>query len=279
MPLRVFSLNLWHTAGPWSQRAPLVREWVDRLQPDLMGFQEAVRMPGLDQVPELLEGSGYHLDHAVASPYWLEGREQEMGVVGNAVASRWPIVSREVLALPESGDGEKRVALAVTVSSPYGHLGFTVTHLNWKLHHGWIRERQTAALCDFVLSHRPDEGFPPILVGDFNAEPDAAEIRYVTGHQSRDGRSVCFVDAWGRGGAGSGITWSNRNPNARLECEPERRIDYAFVGLPRQRDGRGEVLECRVVCDEPRDGVWPADHFGVFAELRSEPIEAAGPHE
>jgi endonuclease/exonuclease/phosphatase family metal-dependent hydrolase len=263
MTLRVLSLNLWHTAGPWSERAPLIRQWVERLEPDLIGFQEAVRMPGFDQVPELLEGSGYHLDHVAISS-----------------VSRWPIVDREELELPHSHDGEKRAALSVTVDSPHGALGFTVTHLNWKLDHGWIREQQAEAVCDFALRRRPGKDFPAILVGDFNAESDSAEIRYVTGRQSRAGRSVCFVDAWARKGAGSnGITWSNRNPYARVECEPDRRIDYVFVGLPRQKDGRGEVLECRVVCDEPGAAGWPTDHFGVFAELRSEPIDVEGPSE
>jgi endonuclease/exonuclease/phosphatase family metal-dependent hydrolase len=281
LPLRILTLNLWHDSGPWPERARLVRAWVERLDPHLIGFQEALRMPGHDQVPELLEGLHYHVDHVAASPFWKTGREDVVGMVGNAVASRWPIAAREELALPDSGDGEKRAALSVTLDSPHGPLGFTVTHLNWRLDHGWIRERQVQALCELALRRRPQRGFPPILVGDFNAEPGSDEIRYVTGRASREGRSVCFLDAWERAGAGGdGITWSNRNPYARTECEPERRIDYVFVGLPRQREGRGEVLDCRVVCHEPRGGVWPSDHFGVYAELRTQPIPkaaAAGP--
>ena len=35
---------------------------------------------------------------------------------------------------------------------------------------------------------------------------------------------------------------------------------------------RGEPLASRVVLDEPRDGVWPSDHFGVYAELRATPF-------
>ena len=54
------------------------------------------------------------------------------------------------------------------------------------------------------------------------------------------------------------------------EREPDRRIDYVFAGLPR-RDGVGQIQACRVVCDKPEGGVWPSDHFGVYAELRSEP--------
>jgi endonuclease/exonuclease/phosphatase family metal-dependent hydrolase len=273
VPVAVLTQNLWHDAGPWSARRERIREWIDRLEPDLVGFQEALRLPGYDQVEDLLAGRGYHLDWVRASSFWRDGREQDAGAVGNAVASRWPIASREELRLPESGDGETRAALSVTVQAPCGPISFTVTHLNWKLFHGAVRERQVVALAELVLRRRPRGGFPPILVGDLNAEPDSAEIRYLTGLQSLEGRSVCLLDAWRvAGGEGRGITWSNRNAYARRQHEPDRRIDYVFAGLP-GRDGLGQLLACGVVCDDEKEGVWPSDHFGVWAALRDEPDE------
>jgi endonuclease/exonuclease/phosphatase family metal-dependent hydrolase len=163
------------------------------------------------------------------------------------------------------------VALSATIDAPFGAVGFSVTHLNWWLHHGWVRELQVAAVCDLARRRRPRDGFPPILVGDFNAEPDSAEIRYVKGLQSLNGRSVHFRDAWAQAGGGDGTTWSNRNAYARPALEPDRRIDYIFVGPPRA-DGLGLIESCQVVCDDERDGAWPSDHFGVFAVLRSEPL-------
>jgi endonuclease/exonuclease/phosphatase family metal-dependent hydrolase len=270
VPLRVLTLNLWHDAGPWPERRERIRHWIEKLEPDVIGFQEAVRQPHWEQVPDLLTGLGYRIEYAPASPFWKTGLEHQAGDVGNAVASRFPLRDSAVLRLPESDDGERRVALGVTLAAPWGDVAFTVTHLNWKLDHGAVREQQVQALCEFALKRAPRRGFPPILAGDFNAEPEAAEIRYVTGLQSLGGRSVCFLDAWRRtGGPGEGITWSNRNPFARTEREPDRRIDYVFAGLPR-RDGLGQILACRVVCDDERDGVFPSDHFGVYAELRSE---------
>jgi endonuclease/exonuclease/phosphatase family metal-dependent hydrolase len=47
---------------------------------------------------------------------------------------------------------------------------------------------------------------------------------------------------------------------------PNRRIDYIFVAAPGAR-GPGAVRSCRVVCNEAVGGVWPSDHFGVFAQL------------
>ena len=130
------------------------------------------------------------------------------------------------------------------------------------------RAQSPLQLQDFIFN-------PPLLLGDFNAEPDSAEIRYVTGRQSLGERSVAFLDAWQvAGDGGPGFTWSNTNDHARPNLEPDRRIDYVFAGFPR-RDGTGQILRCRVVCDAAEDGVWPSDHFGVYAELRAEPLAGA----
>jgi endonuclease/exonuclease/phosphatase family metal-dependent hydrolase len=86
-----------------------------------------------------------------------------------------------------------------------------------------------------------------------------------------------FYDAWRVAGAGGpGYTWSNRNAFAAVALEPDRRIDYVFVGYPVRGDpehyGLGRIDRCRVVCDQAVDGVWPSDHFGVYAELRTDPL-------
>lgn len=269
MPLRVLTLNLWHDQGPWPARAALIRSWLDRLDPDVVGFQEALRGPGLDQVASLLEARLPHRDYAQAA---VLRRESGDLAFGNAIASRWPIVDRAEARLPDRGDHETRAVLHCDIDAPFGRLSFSCTHLHWRLHHGTVRCRQVAAVAEQVIARRPKDGFPPILVGDMNAEPDSDEIRFLTGLHPIDGKSVLFYDAWRfAGDRGPGITWSNRNSYARTALEPNRRIDYVFTGYP-QASGLGLVEHCRVVCDAPGDGVWPSDHFGVYAELRSEPL-------
>ena len=88
MTLSVLTLNLWHDSGPWEARQERIREWVDRLSPDLIGFQEALRGEGLEQVATLLEGRGYHVDYVHAQAFWREGSGLSFG---NAIASRFPI--------------------------------------------------------------------------------------------------------------------------------------------------------------------------------------------
>lgn len=280
MTLKVLTVNIWHDQSPWSERSVLLRKWIDRLDPDLIGFQEVLVGDGVDQVREILGDEGdrldYHLDYGPAMT--LPDRKHLQ--FGNAIASRWPIQDREEISLPDRGDWESRAALSVTIDSPHGPIGLTCTHLHWQFHHGNVRERQVELLAARAWKRRPESGFPPIVLGDFNAEPDSDEIRFMTGRHSLAGQSVAFLDAWEVAGdsslpgeAGRGITWSNRNDYARVEYEPRRRIDYIFVGLP-GRKGLGWVEECRVVCNEEENGVWPTDHFGVYAELRTEASDA-----
>lgn len=277
MTLRVLTLNLWHDQGPWPARAERIREWLDRLDPDVVGFQEALRGPHLDQVADLLGSRLPHRDYGRAGTFVREGVQLDFG---NAVAARWPLVGREEQRLPDRGDAETRAALHVDVEAPFGRLAFTCTHLHWRFHHGDTRQRQVQALVTRVIARRPKGGFPPVLVGDFNAEPEWDEIRYLTGGHALDGKTVYFHDAWrvaGRGapqpGEPPGCTWSNRNPYAALAVEPDRRIDYVFAGYPTAQ-GLGRIERCEVVLDDAVDGVWPSDHFGVLAELRTKPLGA-----
>jgi len=270
--LRVLTLNLWNDSGPWPARAQGIQAWLDRLDPDVVGFQEALRGPGLDQVGELLGARLPHRDYVRGSRLSRGERELDFG---NAVASRWPIVGREEQQLPDRGDAETRAALHVEIEAPFGKLAFTCTHLHWRFHHGETRVRQVHALAARVLARRPKGGFPPVVVGDFNAEPDSDEIRFLTGGHPVEGESVYFHDAWRVAGTGGdGITWSNRNPYARVALEPDRRIDYVFSGYPTPT-GVGLVEICRVACDNVVEGVYPSDHFGVYAELRTAPLEPA----
>jgi endonuclease/exonuclease/phosphatase family metal-dependent hydrolase len=105
--------------------------------------------------------------------------------------------------------------------------------------------------------------------GDFNAPPDADEIRFLAGRHTLAGERGLWQDAFARVHADArGLTWARRNPmtEALPFLERDRRIDFIFVSQE-GRDGRGRVVDCRVVLDEPIDGTWPSDHFGVLADV------------
>lgn len=271
--LVVLSANCWNVSPPFEERIALLHEGIRQLSPDLIGLQEIiVRADGFDMGRMLLADLGYEWIFGSAS-IWaddgtpLPGARGTTGF-GNLIASRHPIVRSEVVQLPDCNSGEYRSATVALIDTPGGRVAFATTHLNWKFHHGYVRERQVLALADMMEHWRSGVWLPPILVGDFNADPDSAEMRFLCGLQSIDGRSSFFEDAWRvAGNGGSGWTWDNKNPFAALVAEPNRRLDYVLVGLPRE-DGRGSIDDCRVVLADARNGIYPTDHFGVCAELR-----------
>lgn len=265
MSIKVLTLNLWNRDGPWPERARLVRSWLDRLEPDLIGFQEVLSGPGVDPLEELLDGRGYSVEYAPVGPV----AEGEALVFGNSAASRWPIADREVLELPHGDFADRCVALSITADSPLGPISFTTTHLMYAWYAGVVREQQVRALADLVLRRCPRGGFPAIVCGDFNARPDSSEVRFLKGLQSIEGKSCYLLDAWEQAGDGSGgETVVARNPYTVLPGKLDLRLDYVFTATP-WPGAPGRLERCAVVCDEAENGVFPSDHFGVYAELAS----------
>ena len=105
-------------------------------------------------------------------------------------------------------------------------------------------------------------------MGDFNAVPESDEIRLLTGLKEPPVPYQVFYDAWQVANAHDpGYTWHRGNPYTAAALEPDRRLDYVFVGRP-TGVGVGHVKSCRLVGTEAVDGVFPSDHYGVLAEIR-----------
>lgn len=100
-------------------------------------------------------------------------------------------------------------------------------------------------------------GSPVILAGDFDAEPDSASLRYLTGDAGypRAWDAVHYCKPC--------VTLDPANPlhAEQLPDWPFTQIDHVLV--------RGEVtvVACERVHDSPRDGVWASDHYGLVADL------------
>jgi endonuclease/exonuclease/phosphatase family metal-dependent hydrolase len=279
--LRVATINVWNKSGPWLARLPLIREELERLLPEVVGLQEVLRFrpdgagdtpltTANDQATEIADGLGFHLAYSVASDY---GNGLKFG---NAVFSRHPITQQQSFQLPGVESGESRSLLYALCDTPHGALPVFVTHLNWKFHHGAVRQRQVAFIAARIAELSPIDGphLPPVLMGDFNAAPDSDEIRFLTGLCALDGKTVYFADAWVYAGEGSGHTFDRRNDFAAKAREPSRRIDYIFVRGP-DRQFRGEPMHAEVAFNAAdrsgAEAVWPSDHFGVYADLEITP--------
>lgn len=264
--LRVATLNLWNKQGPWPRRLPLIRAGLEALAADVVGLQEVLGFPGHPSQAHEVAAAGWHVHHA---PAWAIGGGLTFG---NAILSRHPLLDAQILPLPTPSGVDTRTVAFARVDVPGGPVPVFVTHLTYQLHLGHVREAQVRALAEHVHALAPVDDPPPILLGDFNADPDSDEMRFLRGRTSLGGTSVYFADAWDATAAadparGPGYTYDRRNAYALRTREPSRRIDYIYVRGP-DRALRGEPLAARLALDEPTDGVWPSDHFAVVADIQ-----------
>ncbi len=257
---RILSWNVWWQFGPWQERAPAILATLRHEDPDIIALQEVWGDGAVSFARQLADDLGYYAAFDKCSDMNGVG-------FGNAILSRWPILKTDSVELYGREETlEARRAMFTLVDGPRGTLPVFCTHLNWRFEHSHIRQRQVTDLARFVADH-PKQRVPPVLCGDFNAEPDSHEMRMLTGLETCPVEDQVFFDAWRAAGNGPGFSWSNANPFAAEEMEPDRRIDYILTGHPKAR-GRGHVTACRLAGDKPVKGIWPSDHLAVLAEIR-----------
>jgi endonuclease/exonuclease/phosphatase family metal-dependent hydrolase len=264
----VVTINLWNDASGCERRMEVLLPQLVALEPHLVALQEVREVKGgLRQAAQIADAIDADFRFAPSDPRSLGGP------IGNAVVSRLPILTEEVMWLP-SETGDPRNVLRCTIETPRGQMVIVTTHLTWQLAAAAAREQQAIAL-DAFAKRDPGE-IPTVLCGDFNCTPDSEVHRFLTGRVSLAGKSTYWRDAYQRRHPHSdGFTWSARNPYVARNVERNRRIDFIFVG-ELVENGPGAIQHARVVLDLPgADRVFPSDHFGVFAEISLIPIEAA----
>lgn len=284
--LRVVQLNAGSLLEPgWDTRRHEIVAWLDRLEPDVVCLQEiwesATQSNTAGWIVDQRADSGWHwafggaaFDEQLSSDPTL--------LFGSAILSRWPIDEQRLHLLPVADDAEPFVT---SMSWELFHVqtaGLDVlsTHLAPAPHHGNHRVLQVLAIDAHIKAARGDkdatpglgerrEPMPPILCGDFNAEPDSDEIRFLSSLAMLDGRTTFYQDAWRVAGEGPGHTQDWRtNPIAADLNIHRKRIDYVFVGDPFLRaDSAGRVLSASLAFDTPLTGTLASDHAGLVVDI------------
>jgi endonuclease/exonuclease/phosphatase family metal-dependent hydrolase len=284
--LRVVQLNAGSLLEPgWPTRRNEIVAWLDRLQPDVVWFREIWQDESnpntagwiAAQMPDI----GWH--------WCFDGRSfgerlwPDPGLLfGSAVLSRWPIEMSAYYPLPVVDDEDPFVASVPWELLHVRTAGLDVfsCHLAAAPRHGYHRRYQVLAIDDLITDARgeldatPNPGqirdaMPPILCGDFNAEPDSDEIRFLCSLAVLDGRTAFYQDAWRVAGEGPGYTqdWRTNSIAASLNVH-RKRIDYVFVGDPFQRrDSAGRVLTAQLAFHEPLTGTLASDHTGLAVDI------------
>lgn len=270
--LRVVTLNFWGLEPPLATRLDLAERQLRALAPDVIAMQEVRPMDGAARGPttagHLATALGLHHVYEPAVP----GPGEEDAEEGLAILSRHPIAEYRVTPLPVPRPEEARILLSAGIDTPRARVWLHCTHLHYRLDDGVARERQVVTIDEVMrdLGAGTPDAPVHVLCGDFNATPDSDEIRFLRGLTTLAGRRTFYQDAFGRVHPGEdGFTWCTEvgEVRARRSIDWDRRLDYVFVSA-RRKDGRGTVLDARVVLDERQDETAASDHYGVLAEIQ-----------
>ena len=264
--MRVVTQNLWGIRGDWEARRDVLRAGFRALDPDLVALIETIKTDEYDQVVDLL-GPEYHVAHQAA---------REPDGQGASIASRWPLGEVHDVGLQVTprvaGFAATTMVAEVKAPEPYAPLVFANHVPSWQLQFEHERELQALAAARFIEELVGSRDVHVVLAGDLTSDPDAANVRFVTGKQSLDGTSVCYRDAWEAVHPGErGETSKTDNPLVADWDWPFKRLDYVFVRCGEHGGPTLQIKSCELVFDEPVNGVWASDHFGVVADLEPPP--------
>jgi endonuclease/exonuclease/phosphatase family metal-dependent hydrolase len=268
--------NVWWRFGDWERREQPIVRVIQESSPDILGLQEVWATAGDNQAERLSGQLGLHWAWAPSpAPERFQRRIGDPTIqVGNAILSRWPIVSSLSRSLPGASVDEGRTALITLVDAPSGPIPFVTTQLASTVGQSALRCEQVRALTRYLVDEVPETN--PILTGDLNAEPDSDEVRLLGGHKTAPAvPGLVLLDAWRY--AEPDVrqwTWDRRNPAVRATGEPNARIDYIFLGYRPSTPPTLYVRTARLAGDAPSEGVWPSDHAAVVADLASRGFNA-----
>ena len=193
-----------------------------RLDADIIALQEVdeavERSGGVDQAEWL--GARLGTAHAFGAFFDYQGGRYGMGLL-----TRLPMRRVEEVRLPDGN--EPRVALAVEMERPGGgSLTAVVVHFDWV-----AADSFRYAQAEVVAEYLDELDGPWLVLGDFNDQPGSRTLD-LFGARARNATKP----------AGA----SNTFPST----DPEREIDFIFVGPPAEWTARNvQVVEERVASD------------------------------
>jgi endonuclease/exonuclease/phosphatase family metal-dependent hydrolase len=167
--------------------------------------------------------------------------------------------------------------IAVLVDAPLGRVILTSPKPTFRFGHEAEREVMSVAAARAIEELAQDNSAEHVVcAGDFDAVPESSTMRFWRGLQSLHDTSVAYLDVLehvhGPAAASMSTFDPHRNPlvDPSWRTGPARRIDHVLVRCG-PRGPTLQVLDARVVLDQPAAGVWPSDHFGVLSVLGKPP--------
>ena len=279
--LRVMTFNLLtatkkRRSHPWRLRKRNIARIFERMQPDVVGTQEA-NYKQLRELADLLPGYGFigegnlGPDRADDEGNWycaIFYRKDRVRPVDGDVM--WLSPTPEVPASQYALGTRPRLVTWHTFELAGGRrFVFGTTHL--EAVNPWHRERSARQLRDYVNAKVQELGpqVPVFLTGDFNASEDSRAIRAMVAEAHGD---ADLYDAWAEAATGAhrppvhGATFRGLGLRDRVghRLLGPRRIDYVFF-RPRLTIRAVDRIDFRDM--EHREAAVPSDHYPVLAEF------------
>ena len=242
--LTVVSLNIWHDRDDWPRRLSVILDTLRAERPDVLCLQEVLQHETLPNQAETIGDSlGYRRTFSS-----VDGPERPKRY-GNAILTPHALAETAMRKLEPLDD--YRTAAHARIDIGGRPLDVFCTHLHHTMEGGETRATQLRDLLGFI-GERHGEA-PALLAGDFNAPPDAAEMRFL---------DAAFADAYAETHPEQvGVLVTTLNTAVG---HAPRRIDYVFY----ERGAALRPVETRLLFTEPAaDSTWASDHFGVLARF------------
>lgn len=173
--VKVLSFNILHgrtTKGDFN--LDVLANLIKKYDPDLVAMQEVDFKANRSRRYDLATEIGWRT-HMV--PLFGKAMDFDGGQYGEAVLSRYSILTSRVVALPNLPKQEPRAALEVVTVIPSGDtIAFVGTHL---AHEGEAGRILQVEKVNEAFSRNK---YPTILVGDLNARPESEPIRILKQH-------------------------------------------------------------------------------------------------
>ena len=248
IPVRLVTFNTHHGVGEDARHdLPRLAKVLAAADADVICLQEVDRWFGersedVDQALLLSRALDMQLawGPAIDQPHPGDRPRRQYG---NALLSRLPILVSDVHRLP--GGGEPRSALRTMLELDGSTLWVTATHLTTR-----SAEERSAQVAALAALHT-EEMAAGVLVGDFNARPDAPEL---------DPLRERFTDAWeiaeDRDDQAGWRFWQRDEGRTHPAHSPHRRIDQAWVS-PGVAVASAQVL----------DAAGASDHLPLMVDL------------
>jgi endonuclease/exonuclease/phosphatase family metal-dependent hydrolase len=256
--LSLVSLNLLDDLSLWNQREPLIVRELERLQPDVIAFQE-VRMSinNAQTIADKLGGYEVFLCPKTGE----RGRRDAL-----AILSRLPVREHHKYALGH----QDRVALRVVIEHQEAAWHIATTHTYWHPLNDWTRLHEAEQLIAWLPQ-------PGVICGDFNAEPHYPSMlkmkeRFHSAHVDVHGHEptyTCPTPLFRGAGARNSARRTVLNVAglvSKRKMEPwSGVIDFIFA------DPAINVQDCHVAFNHPAGHdhrMYASDHLGLFAKLQ-----------